>query len=174
MKYKGIPGTWNSFYGEEVKGVLPALIRNSSEGGIDGIAISGVVNTCKEGLRGIAISGIANYSKEFLKGINIAGIANGSDDGNLEGLCIAVMVNLSNIFKGFSVALMNYTRESKGGVQIGLINIAEDAYRPTLQIGLINRCDNHVCPGINLYGLGEAYQIIKEKLTKRKKLNKQM
>lgn len=110
--------------GGKVKGLQAAGIFNAA-GSFEGVQAAGIFNAA-ESFRGAQISGIFNAASNFT-GLQLAGIANVSS--SVTGLQLSGIANVSKTV-------------GKGGVQLGLINIAGECYG--WQIGLINFSRNGV------------------------------
>jgi len=104
------------------------------------------------GVAGMEIGGAANYNRGHVNGLQIAGLAN-INDGNTNGLIISgglnyfqkksngIMisgaVNYSrNTSTGLCLAPVNIAANDVGGVQVGVLNIADRLNG--LQIGVVN------------------------------------
>ncbi len=135
MKYKGIPGIYNSFKlpGKEnqskeettVIGVLPALVANVIYGNGKGAFFS-VVNIAKHDLAGLNIAGLGNHASNNISGFNVAGLLNDASR-DLSGLNVAGFGNgASNNISGFNLAgLSNEASRDLSGLNVaGFVNIA--------------------------------------------------
>ena len=180
MKYKGIPGIYNSFKSPGKKnqskeettviGVLPALVANVIYGNGKGAFFS-VVNIAKHDLAGLNIAGLGNHASNNISGFNVAGLSNEASR-DLSGLNVAGFVNIAynNLF-GVSISALNYSGSSnkfaaqagvwnyiksvsETAIQIGLWNhiTTPDPEGFIIQIGIINRAGRTIIPGINITG----------------------
>jgi hypothetical protein len=147
-KVKGVQTAGIFNLSKKLEGVQSAGIFNVNEGfrgaqfaGIfnaasefEGIQAAGIFNAGGQ-FKGLQASGILNASKGF-SGAQLAGIINGTLD--FKGLQAAGIVNVAQSFTGLqAAAITNVSKKvEKGGVQLGLINIADECYG--WQIGLIN------------------------------------
>ena len=187
MEYKGLPGVYNQFEGERVAGVLPAVIANRAMDSASGLMVAGIANIADRNfpstLEGVMISGLTNESSNQ-KGVFVSSV-NLSVNGTQRGVYVALITNSQihdkdyfnghdddgehHHFSGVSVAPINYCTHSRGGLQVGLVNIAKENEGPTIQVGLINRCGNRTVPGINVSGLGNLYNAVRERFKKKQK-----
>ncbi len=147
-KVKGVQAAGIFNLSKKLEGLQSAGIFNVNEGfrgaqfaGIfnaasefEGIQAAGIFNAGGK-FKGLQASGILNASKGF-SGAQLAGIINGTLD--FKGLQAAGIVNVAESFTGLqAAAITNVSKKvEKGGVQLGLINIADECYG--WQIGLIN------------------------------------
>jgi hypothetical protein len=93
------------------------------DGAFDGLQWSIVANTSKTEMRGAQLTSIFNYANE-LHGVQIGGVANYARE--MRGFQLG-MVNTSATLRGASIGLVNVTRGRVDGLQLGLVNFADDA-----------------------------------------------
>ena len=147
-----VSGIFN--YTKQLEGVQSAGIFNVNEGfmggqfagifnaagSFEGIQAAGIFNG-SEGFKGVQAAGIINGGKNFT-GAQLAGICNAGAD--FKGIQLAGIGNVSSSVTGLQFAgIANVSKKvEKGGVQLGVINIAEEC--EGFQIGLINFSKNGV------------------------------
>lgn len=110
-------GAFN-FAGADISGLQAASGANIAFGNIEGLMASGGVNIAKGTASGLLVSGILNYASE-LEGASISGGANIADE--LNGLQFAGLLNASRKARGLQIGLINYAQDFEG-VPIGLIS----------------------------------------------------
>jgi hypothetical protein len=100
-------------------------------GGIDGVAVSGLVNADVGPVCGAEVGGLVDVSAgvEGVQASGIAAVANGDS----AGLQLALVDVATGRVLGAQVGLVEVARQAS--VQIGLVNVASDA---DVQIGLVN------------------------------------
>lgn len=121
--------------GLQIAGVTSWSRRRASQ-------IAGVVNWAVEGPGVMQVAGVTNVSERPARGLQLAGVANVAPEGihgaqigtvnvggELRGAQIGV-VNIAARISGTQIGVINIATESgKGGVPIGLVNVAPDGYR---------------------------------------------
>ncbi|MDD5308042.1 MAG: caspase family protein [Deltaproteobacteria bacterium] len=113
-----VGGIFNLNYGH-VTGIEVGGIFNISGGHISGGEVGGIFNVAGEGVSGVQVAGIFNAAGQQSRGLQLAGIYNQADD-----------------FSGLQLAgIANVATGRMHGVQLGLVNVAEDSDAP---IGLVN------------------------------------
>lgn len=124
-------GIFNSAH--DVIGAQVSGIFNSAHDYV-GIQFSGIYNTAYD-MRGLQVSGIFNSAADFT-GVQASGILNKA--GDMKGLQAAGIGNVAGVFEGLQVSGgFNYARSlEKGGMQVGLVNVAN--YSEGIQFGLLN------------------------------------
>ncbi len=105
-----------------------------------GIQIAGLANNVEGEFVGIQIAGLRNKTKDAFLGLQLSGLTN-YNNGNFNGMQISGISNINNgSFNGLQMGLINQARKV-GGVQIGLINMA-DEYEFGMPIGLLSIVKN--------------------------------
>ncbi|MFK7741179.1 MAG: hypothetical protein AB8H80_12745 [Planctomycetota bacterium] len=142
----------------DIHGVGAGGLALVSQGRIAGIHGAGLGLVAEEGVHGIGIAGMqlsgsdselfdfsprapastggdtGERSRSWNRGIMVAGLR--ADADQVDGVSIAGLINRSHDFDGLGISLHNSTSGLQRGVQIGLVNYAEDLRG--VQIGLIN------------------------------------
>jgi hypothetical protein len=159
-------GQWRSIQGlgiaavslssrQHSEGVGIAAIMHEA-GSFDGISIAGIYDRTtdeKGSHRGISIAGIYSQSAGDVLGLQIAGLMSGAAT-SLSGLQIAgLMSSASKSLTGLQIASFNQAGSAKYGMQIGVINYAEQG---GAQIGLVNIRRKGDGPQLGLIGVGPS------------------
>ncbi|MCA9663460.1 MAG: caspase family protein, partial [Myxococcales bacterium] len=93
------------------------------DGAFEGLQWSVIANTAKTEMRGAQLTSVFNYANE-LRGVQLGGVANHARE--MRGFQLG-MVNTSGALRGASIGLVNVTRGRVDGLQLGLVNYADDA-----------------------------------------------
>ena len=109
---------------------------------MEGINIGGIGLVSSKGMTGINIGGFAAVSDGDVTGINFAGFALYSFN-DITGLNLSATISSYNT-TGLSASLYHSTENSMKGISISLINYAVELYG--VQIGLINIAENNPSP----------------------------
>lgn len=130
---KGVQASGIFNTAKNVTGLQAAGIFNTAHD-FEGLQAAGIFNVSHD-YHGMQAAGIYNVSKN-MRGFQAAGILNKADDFN--GLQLAGIVNRADDLRGCQIsAILNVAHDSReGGVQIGLINVANEI--KGLQLGLLN------------------------------------
>lgn len=140
-----------------VKGIqIAGLINLGAKKGF-GTQVAGLLNVNKEKFSGVQIAGIANIVRGKVKGFQLSGLSNiinNSDSlviqtsgllnwssKNLRGLQLSGLVNVAkDTLRGVQLSGLFNKVKNNHGVQIGLVNISEEA--SGIAIGLVNYVEN--------------------------------
>jgi len=118
----------------EVNGLSIGGVGLVSSKGMNGINIGGFATLSDGNITGINIAGFALYSFNELSGLNLAGTISSY---NTTGVSASLYHYSENRMKGISFSLFNYAAELLG-IQIGIINIAQNNPFPFKVLPLIN------------------------------------
>ncbi|MCC6459356.1 MAG: carboxypeptidase-like regulatory domain-containing protein [Saprospiraceae bacterium] len=137
--------------GGRLSGVQAAGVFNNLIGNVRGVQLAGVYNFAGDSLAGAQLAGVTNIASYTHPGsVQSAGVFNFSGRGKItlqvsgganyahevQGAQIASVINTADTVHGGQVAaVFNRARYIKG-IQVGLINVAQDI--DGVQIGLIN------------------------------------
>lgn len=135
----------------------------------NGLAISGLINsmwemngvsitpglTSADNLNGISFSGLSvienfnGFSTSWLifvcekaKGFSFSGLVSGGDE--FTGVSLSLLVSGAKYFKGLSIGSLSLVEEEMIGLQIGIVNYAENL--KGIQIGILNIAKNAFIP----------------------------
>jgi len=101
---------------------------------VNGLQCGGV-NFARSYVNGVQIGGYGNITENELNGVQIGGF-NNITDNELNGLQVSLVLNLAGHGSGVQLGGWNDSKTSFCGMQLGLINTADDL--SGVQIGLIN------------------------------------
>ena len=110
--------------GDNTSGVMVSGFMNVTGNMASGVQFSGLANITGESFNGVITSGLLNVVGNHVNGIQIAGIAN-ITGSNLNGIQIG-LCNYATHVHGVQIGLVNYYKESKKGLQFGLVNANPD------------------------------------------------
>jgi hypothetical protein len=123
----------------DLHGLQLAGVGNYAEGPVHGAQLAGVGNIHRGRARGGPVGGVANASSGTLSGVQLAGVANLST-GAVRGAQLAGVANFStSTVSGLQLAGVLNVAKRVDGLQLGVINVAEDS---TASLGLINLVQN--------------------------------
>ncbi|WNJ19062.1 LA_2272 family surface repeat-containing protein [Pontibacter sp. G13] len=105
-------------------------------GGVNGVEIGSIFNYNAGDMNGVQIGGVSNINTMNGDGLMLSGVANVSG-GSFNGAAIAGVGNyIHEDFNGFQLGVINITRNTLKGVQLGIVNFQGD--NQGVPIGLIN------------------------------------
>jgi hypothetical protein len=144
-----------------ITGIGVSGLATVSEGSVAGLHAAGLGLVAESGVQGIGVAGVAlgDPSGSFFdfsprrataegrtasrnRGILVAGLK--ADAASVEGITVAGLLNRSRDFDGIGVSLHNSVSGMLRGLQVGLVNYAEDLRG--VQIGLINHVPSNPWP----------------------------
>lgn len=117
-----------------LEGVQLAGGGNWNSGRVDGAQVSGGVNVAGARVEGAQVTGGANIAHGDVRGVQLAGGANVAT-GHLRGLQLTGGVNYAGSGAGLQVGAVNLVRGALDGVQVGVVNVADDT---RFSLGLVN------------------------------------
>ena len=120
---------------DTVKSAQVGVISSVAIDGGHGVQFSGISNTSGLNFNGLQLSSTSNITNGMERGMQLSGILNVSSSV-MGGVQLAIL-NYADSLRGLQIGLMNdaHTR-SRGGWQVGLVNISGDTLRH--KIGLVN------------------------------------
>jgi hypothetical protein len=129
-----------------------AGLGTQTTGDLSGFQVAGIWNQTGGNVTGVQAAGIFNWGGNDMTGIQIAGIANYLDgNGVFSGLQVACIANVVGRGTGLQIGLVNVA-DDLTGVQIGLANAARNL--TGVQIGLGNYVADSTIPFLPILNIG--------------------
>ena len=125
-----------NYSGNNTLGFQAAGIGNYTGNDRMGFQIAGIGNYTGGDSLGFQSAGIGNYAGGNTEGLQIAGISNFSNGDFTGGQIGLLNINLGATFLGGQIGLVNITTGHLKGLQLGLVNYADDI--DGAPIGLVN------------------------------------
>lgn len=129
---------WGNLVGRQVEGIQLGGLFNVAGGDVTGLQAGGLFNVNLKQMRGVQLGGLFNASfGSQSTGLQAGGLLNVAG-GSVNGVQLAGLVNYAHRdVRGWQISgILNRARTVTGGLQIGLINLADSvSYVP---IGLLS------------------------------------
>ncbi len=106
-----------------VQGFQGAGVFATVQGALDGYQGAGVFATASGGVSGVQHAGVFCVSGGDVDGLQLAGVFTIAE-GDLAGVQVAPIYNQARKVEGLQIGLVNVAEDVEDGMQIGLINIA--------------------------------------------------